>query len=79
LVKGCRQVLDAVAASGLPAAIHAGPRRPGLPVVGIDDRVAAAAIGRVAFAGARRPAVLSFPLDRERRHTTGFLVVAVKP
>src|SRR3954454_4238658 len=38
-------VLDAVAASGRPAAIHAGPHRPELPVVGIDDRAAAAAIG----------------------------------
>src|SRR5207237_8949180 len=60
-------VLDAVMTSGLPAAIHAGPHRPGLPVVGIDDRAAAAAIGRVVFAGARRPAVLSFPLGRDHR------------
>ncbi|MGH3378522.1 MAG: LacI family DNA-binding transcriptional regulator [Actinoallomurus sp.] len=59
-------VLDAVTATGMPAVIHAGPARPGLPVVGIDDRAAAAAIGRVSFAGARRPAVLSFPLDRDR-------------
>ncbi|HEX5194188.1 MAG TPA: LacI family DNA-binding transcriptional regulator [Solirubrobacteraceae bacterium] len=59
-------VLDAVAATGLPAVILAGPRRAGLPVVGIDDRAAAAAIAAAAFAGARRPAVLSFPLDRER-------------
>src|SRR5690242_19851563 len=59
-------VLDAVAGTGLPAVIHAGPHRPGLPVVGIDDRAAAAAIGRLAFAGARRPVVLSFPLDRRR-------------
>jgi DNA-binding LacI/PurR family transcriptional regulator len=59
-------VLDAVAGTGLPAVIHAGPERPGMPVVGIDDRAAAAAIGRLAFAGARRPVVLSFPLDRRR-------------
>jgi DNA-binding LacI/PurR family transcriptional regulator len=59
-------VLDAVIATGLPAAIHAGPRRRGLPVVGIDDRAAAAAIGHVAFAGATRPAVLSFPVGRDR-------------
>lgn len=59
-------VLDAVAATGVPAVIHAGPHRAGMPVVGIDDRAAAAAIGQAAFAGARRPAVLSFPLDRER-------------
>ena len=60
-------VLDAVTATGLPAVIHAGPHRPGLPVVGIDDRAAAAAMGEVAFAGGSRPAVLSFPLDRDRR------------
>jgi DNA-binding LacI/PurR family transcriptional regulator len=59
-------VLDAVADTGLPAAVHAGPHRRGLPVVGIDDRAAATAIGRVAFAGARRPVVLGFPLDRAR-------------
>jgi DNA-binding LacI/PurR family transcriptional regulator len=59
-------VLDAVAASGLPAVVHAGPPRRGLPVVGIDDRAAATAIGRLAFAGATRPAVLSFPADRGR-------------
>ena len=59
-------VLDAVAASGLPAAVHAGPHRGGLPVVGIDDRAAAAAIGRLAFAGAARPVVLGFPVDRDR-------------
>jgi DNA-binding LacI/PurR family transcriptional regulator len=59
-------VLDAVADTGLPAAVHAGPHRRGLPVVGIDDRAAARAIGRVAFAGARRPVVLGFPLDRAR-------------
>jgi DNA-binding LacI/PurR family transcriptional regulator len=59
-------VLDAVTASGLPAVVHAGPGRPGLPVVGIDDRAAAAAIGRLAFTGASRPAVLSFPANRAR-------------
>lgn len=59
-------VLDAVADTGLPAVVHAGPRRRGLPVIGIDDRAAATAMGRVAFAGARRPAVLGFPLDRAR-------------
>ncbi len=60
-------VLEAVAATGLRAVVHAGPRRPGLPVIGIDDRAAARAIGREAFAGAGCPAVLSFPLDRSRR------------
>ena len=47
-------VLGAVAARGLPAVVHAGPRRPGLPLVGIDDRAAAAAIGALVFAGAQQ-------------------------
>ena len=59
-------VLDAVAASRRPAVVHAGPVRRGLPVVGIDDRAAAAAIGRLAFTGAARPVVLSFPVNRDR-------------
>ncbi len=59
-------VLDAVTATGLPAVVHGGPARSGLPSVGIDDRAAARAIARLAFAGARAPAILSFPLDRAR-------------
>jgi DNA-binding LacI/PurR family transcriptional regulator len=59
-------VLDAVLASRLPAVVHAGPTWPGLPVVDIDDRAAAAAIGRLAFTGATRPVVLSFPVNRGR-------------
>jgi DNA-binding LacI/PurR family transcriptional regulator len=60
-------VLDAVARRGLPAVVHGGPARPGIGLVAIDDRAAARAVGRVAFAAARAPAVLSFPLDRGRR------------
>ena len=60
-------VLDAVTATGLPAVVHGGPAGSGLPSVGIDDRAAARAIARLAFAGAQRPAVLSFPFDRARR------------
>src|SRR5918996_1328713 len=63
-------VVVAVAATGLPAVVHGGPGHRGLAVVGIDDRAAARAIGAQAFAGARRPAVLSFPLDRARRGAT---------
>jgi DNA-binding LacI/PurR family transcriptional regulator len=63
-------VVAAVAATGLPAVVHGGPGRPGLPVVGVDDRAAARAIGAVAFADARRPAVISFPLGRERDAAT---------
>src|SRR3954470_20062212 len=54
-------VVGAVADTGLPAVVHAGPHRRELPVIGIDDRAAAAAIGQVAFGGARRPVVLGFP------------------
>ncbi|MBF0688162.1 MAG: LacI family DNA-binding transcriptional regulator [Cellulomonas sp.] len=59
-------VLDAVARTRLPAVVHAGPDGHGMPVIGIDDRAAASAIGRVAFARATRPVVLGFPLDRGR-------------
>lgn len=60
-------ILDAVVATGLPGVIHAGPVGRGLPVVGIDDRAAARAVGVEAFAGARNPAVLGFPMDLDRR------------
>jgi DNA-binding LacI/PurR family transcriptional regulator len=59
-------VVDAVAATGLPAVVHGGPRRDDLPFVAIDDRSAAAAVAAETFAAARRPAVLSFPMDRDR-------------
>src|ERR671915_990794 len=64
-------VVAAVAATGRPGAVPRGPDR-GLPVVTIDNRAAAHAIGVEAFAHARRPAVLSFPLDRARE--SGVLV-----
>ena len=63
-------VVEAVAATGLPGVVHAGPRHRALAVVGVDDRAAARAIGAEAFAGARRPAVISQPLDRARRAAT---------
>ncbi len=59
-------VVDAISATGLPAVVHGGPCRDGLSFVAADDRAAAAAVGREVFAGARRPGVLSFPLDRAR-------------
>jgi DNA-binding LacI/PurR family transcriptional regulator len=65
-------VIDAIAATGLPAVVHGGPRREGLSFVAVDDRAAAEAVGREVFAGARRPAVLSFPLDRDRISTVTF-------
>jgi DNA-binding LacI/PurR family transcriptional regulator len=59
-------VVDAVAGTGLPAVVHGGPQRDGLSFVAIDDLAAARAVAAETFATARRPAVLSFPLDRAR-------------
>ncbi len=59
-------VLDAVAATGRPAAIQGGPAAPGVQLVSADDRSAARAIARHALAAARSPLVLSLPLDRNR-------------
>lgn len=62
-------VLAAVRSTKRPAVVHGGPAVAGLGLVTIDNRAAARAIGAVAFAGARHPAVLSFPLSRERIST----------
>ena len=59
-------VLAAIAVSRRPAVVHGGPNTDGLDFVGIDNVAAARAVGAVAFRGARRPAVVSFPLDRDR-------------
>lgn len=64
-------VLDAVSRSGLPAAIQGGPARRGLVEVAADDVAAAREVARLAFRTASAPAVLSFPLDRDRRARTG--------
>ena len=58
--------LEAVRSTRRPAVVHGGPAVPGLDVMGIDDRAAARAVGLVVFAGARRPAVVSQPLSRDR-------------
>ncbi|GAA2860623.1 LacI family DNA-binding transcriptional regulator [Streptosporangium fragile] len=65
-------VIDAIAATGLPATVHGGPRRDDLAFVAVDDRAAARAAGIEVFAGARHPAVLSFPLDRARISSVSF-------
>jgi DNA-binding LacI/PurR family transcriptional regulator len=49
-----------------PTVVHGGPAAAGLALVTIDNRAAARAVGALAFAGARRPAVVSQPLDRDR-------------
>jgi DNA-binding LacI/PurR family transcriptional regulator len=62
-------VLAAVRAMKRPAVVHGGPAVPGLGLVTIDNRAAARAVGALAFTGAKRPAVVSFPLSRERIST----------
>jgi DNA-binding LacI/PurR family transcriptional regulator len=59
-------VVAAVQTMKRPAVVHGGPDVPGLGLVSIDNRAAARAIGALAFAGARRPAVVSLPTSRER-------------
>lgn len=59
-------VLDAVVSTGRPAAILGGPGREGIGVVAIDDRAAARAIAREAFASAFAPAVVGHPLTLAR-------------
>jgi DNA-binding LacI/PurR family transcriptional regulator len=60
-------VLTVVTGLGKPVAIHGGPAVPGARVVGIDNRASARELAARTFAGARRPAVLSFPFGRDRR------------
>jgi DNA-binding LacI/PurR family transcriptional regulator len=62
-------ILAAVQAMKRPAVVHGGPAVRGLELVSIDNRAAACAVGAVAFAGARRPAVVSQPLSRSRVST----------
>jgi DNA-binding LacI/PurR family transcriptional regulator len=59
-------VLDAACGTGRRVVIHGGPDRDGTTLVGIDNRAAARAVGTEVFATARRPGVLSFPIDRRR-------------
>jgi DNA-binding LacI/PurR family transcriptional regulator len=61
--------LAAVATTKRPAVVHGGPAVPGLGLVTVDNEAAARAVGAVAFAGAARPAVVSFPLSRDRART----------
>ncbi|GIF46271.1 LacI family transcriptional regulator [Asanoa ferruginea] len=64
-------ILTAVRSMKRPATVHGGPATPGLALVTIDNKAAAYAVGTAAFAGAKRPAVVSFPLSRERISTIG--------
>lgn len=60
-------VLDAVAATGRPAAIQGGPAAvAGIHTVAADDREAARTIALHMLREAESPLILSHPLDRER-------------
>ncbi|MEV6488136.1 LacI family DNA-binding transcriptional regulator [Actinoplanes sp. NPDC051633] len=59
-------VLDGACSTRRPVVVHGGPRRDGTTLISIDNRRAARAVGAEVCAGARRPAVLSFPVDRDR-------------
>jgi DNA-binding LacI/PurR family transcriptional regulator len=61
--------LEAIRELRRPTVVHGGPAVGGLALVTIDNRAAARAVGALAFAGARRPAVVSQPLDRDRFST----------
>ncbi|TVT06559.1 LacI family DNA-binding transcriptional regulator [Amycolatopsis bartoniae] len=72
-------VLEVVTGLGKPVAIHGGPAVPGAELVTIDNRASARDLAARTFAGARRPAVLSLPFDRDRepRLETGPVAEAV--
>jgi DNA-binding LacI/PurR family transcriptional regulator len=59
-------VLAAATGTRRPVVIHSGPACDGTTTLGIDNHAAARAVGAEVFATARRPAVLSFSVDRRR-------------
>lgn len=59
-------VVRAALATGRPVVVHGGPATDGAVLVGIDNRAAARAVGRVVFAHASRPSILSFPMTSKR-------------
>jgi DNA-binding LacI/PurR family transcriptional regulator len=59
-------ILAAVQARKRPTVVHGGPAVGGLELVSIDNRAAARAIGALAFARAKRPAIVSQPLSSDR-------------
>ena len=61
------EALATAVATGKPVAIQGGPRIKGARMVSINDRASAVAVARTSFVNARRPAVVSFPFDRDRR------------
>ena len=59
-------VVQAALATRRPVVVHGGPATDGAMLVSIDNRAAARAVGRVVFAHATHPSVLSFPMTGKR-------------
>lgn len=62
-------VLSAVRTVQRPAVVHGGLAFPELDLVSIDNRAAAREVGALAFAGARRPAVVNRLPSRDQINT----------
>ncbi|MET0195693.1 MAG: LacI family DNA-binding transcriptional regulator [Rhodococcus fascians] len=59
-------MLDVVIGTGKPVCIQGGPVVPGAAMIGIDDSAAALAVGQVGLRQSTKPAVISFPRNRDR-------------
>lgn len=59
-------IIPAALSLDKPVVVHGGPDVQGTHLVAIDDRAAARAISAAVFDGAKRPAVVSFPLNAAR-------------
>jgi DNA-binding LacI/PurR family transcriptional regulator len=60
-------VLEAACSTRRPVVVHGGPEDETTTLVSIDNRAAARAVALEVLTGSRRPVVLGFPVDRERR------------
>lgn len=59
-------VIAAALSLDKPVVVHGGPDVQGAHLVAIDDRAAARSVAAAVFDGARRPAVVSFPINAAR-------------
>lgn len=62
-------VLDALALTGKPTVIHAGPHKKPFGLIGIDDQAAARAVATAGLQLSRSPAIISFPFTKDRSTT----------
>ena len=59
-------ILEAARSTRRAVVVHGGPSLEGATLIGIDNHAAAREVGAAVFETARRPAVLSLPVDRQR-------------